>query len=158
MLLLTGGLCGCGYSHQPLFADDAGTVAVPIFENQTFYRDVERDMTEALIKEIELRTPYKVVSSPQADTRLSGVIQRVDQHRLNRRRQGGLPTEMDMSVTVDFLWQDLRSGKTLRHRSGLIATGQYIPAVEVGEQYQTAQHQAVQDMARKIVSAMAEPW
>ena len=42
---------GCGYSHVPLFPQEYRTVSVPILENRTAYRDVEFDLTEALIKE-----------------------------------------------------------------------------------------------------------
>ena len=49
-------LSACGYSHQALFPEGIRTVAVPIFENRTtHYRGLERDVTEALIKEIEAR-------------------------------------------------------------------------------------------------------
>ena len=50
------------------------TVSVPIFDNQSFYQDVEFDLTEALVKEIELRTPYKVTGADRADTILQGEI------------------------------------------------------------------------------------
>lgn len=151
-------LAGCGYTHQPLYAEDVNTVAVPIFENKSIYQDIERDVTEALINEIELRTPYKVVARDRAETLLEGTITQVDQGRLSRRHEGGLPQELEMRVRVSFTWKDLRSGQTLRERRGLVAAGRYIPAVEVGEQYQTAQHAAAQRLAFQIVATMGERW
>lgn len=45
---------GCGYSSGGVFPSDVSSVSTPIFKNETFYRGVELDLAEALIKEIEL--------------------------------------------------------------------------------------------------------
>lgn len=151
-------LTACGYGHQQLYPDDVGTVHVPIFENRSFYQGVERELTEALINEIELRTPYKVVSRQQADTVLDGTITSVDQGRLSRGRKGGLPQELETRIRVNFEWRNVRTERTLRERRGFTAVGRYIPARPVGEPYQIAQHEAVQRLARDIVAVMAAPW
>ena len=158
VLLLAAMLGGCGYTHQAMFPEDVGSVAVDIFANRTFYQGVEFDVTEAVIKEIELQTPYKVVPGDTADTALHATITRVQQHRLSRRRLGGLVQEMELQIRVNFEWQDLRTGKTLRQRRGLKSTGRYIPAVATGETFKTAQHEAAQRMARQIVAVMASQW
>ena len=151
-------LVGCGYSHPSLFPDDVRTVAVPIFDNRSFYQGIERDITEAVIKEIELRTPYKVVDRSRADTLIKATITRVDQVRLNRRHTGGLPQEQELRVRLDFAWQDLRTGRTLRERSGFEAVGRYIPAQPVAEPYQVGQHQASQRLAQQIVTVIGAQW
>jgi hypothetical protein len=133
-------------------------VAVPLFENRSFYRDLERDVSEALIRELELRTPYKVVPVDRADTVLKGTITAVDQSRMSRRPDGGLPQEEELRIRVNFEWQDLRRAKLLRERRGFSAVGRYVPAIEVGEPYQLAAHRAAQDLARAIVAAMGESW
>jgi hypothetical protein len=47
-------------------------VAVPIFENDTYVRDVEFELTDAVIKELEARASYKVTARMSADTLLTG--------------------------------------------------------------------------------------
>ncbi len=155
VLLLAG---GCGYTAKELFPQDVRTVAVPIFDNRTFYQGVEFDLTEALKKQLELRTPYKVTSVSTADTELRGTITRIDQDQLSRRRPGGLPQEMQVSISVDFEWKDLRENETLRDRRGFVAVGRYVPTDPLLEPFEIAQHQAVERLASEIVSVMRADW
>ncbi len=151
-------LPGCGYSSKELFPDTYQTVATPIFENRTFYRGVEFELAEALTKQVQSRTPYRVVSPGTAETILEGTITLIEQKQLSRRRPGGVPQELELSVTVDFHWKDLRTGDVIRGRRGFVSVGRYIPTAGVGEPFEVAQHQAVQRLARDIVSTMQADW
>src|SRR4051794_41522827 len=74
---LTGvGLSGClGYQIRPPSYPDIRTVYVPVFRSLSFRRDVNFMLTELVQKEIEKRTKYKVVGTPEeADTILEGTI------------------------------------------------------------------------------------
>ena len=66
--------CGCiGYQvgTGSLYAPDVATVYVPMIDSDSYRRDLGERLTEAVDKEIELKTPYKVVSTPDADSVLS---------------------------------------------------------------------------------------
>jgi hypothetical protein len=54
-----------------LYAPDVTTVYVPMIDSDSYRRDLGERLTEAVVKEIELKTPYKVVSTPDADSILS---------------------------------------------------------------------------------------
>lgn len=149
---------GCGYSHKELFPAEVRTVAVPIFANRSFYQGVEFDLTEAVVKEIELRTPYKVVPADRADTILEGTVVSVDQTLLTRQAVGGVPQEMEVRLVVNYEWKDLHSGRLLRQREGFESVGRYIPTRPVSEPYPLGQHEAVQRLATQIVSVMAGGW
>jgi len=151
-------LTGCGYSHAGGFPKDVTSIAVPIFENRTPYRDVEFALAEALVKEIELRTPYKVVRTVDADTILSGVVTQVDQRVLSRSASGGLPQEVELSIVVSFEWKNQRTGASMRDRKGFVTVGRYVPARPVGEPFELARYEAVQQLARDIVGVMRENW
>jgi hypothetical protein len=151
-------LAGCGYSHGGTFPKDIASIAVPIFQNRTEYRDVEFDLTEALIKEIELKTPYKVVRSGDADTILVGVVTGVEQRVLSRRPVGGLPQDMEVLVTVSFEWKHQRTGESLRDRRGFTTAGRHVPGRPIGEPFEVARHEAVQQLARDIVAVMRADW
>ena len=151
-------LWGCGYAHTDRFPTDVRTVAVPLFENQSFYQGVEFDLTEALIKEIELNTPYKVTGGDRADTIIDGMIVSIDQNRLSRQSIGGVPQELEVRIVVNYLWKYQNTGKTLRHRDGFTAVGRYIPTRPIGEPLEVAQHEAVSRLASEIVSAMGSDW
>ena len=158
ILLLCLLLAGCGYTQKERFPEQYQTVAVPIFENRTFTRHFETDLTEALVKQIEDRTPYKVVPPSAAQTMLQGTIVSVDRRQLARHREGGVPEEIEVSVRVDFEWKDLQSGEQLVSRRGFESIGRHVPTRPVGEPYAVAQHTAVQRLAEDIVSTLSKSW
>jgi len=150
-------LTGCGYTTKEVYPADVRSVAVPIFENKTFYQGAEFDLTEALIKEIEVRTPYKVIKQGSADTTLIGSIRLIDLSSLSRRaRGGGVPQELEVRMVVDFEWKNLRTGKILRQRKGFEAVGRYVPVRPMGETLSLGQHVAAQNMAKSITSVMRD--
>ncbi|MEX0887518.1 MAG: LptE family protein [Phycisphaeraceae bacterium] len=151
-------LPGCGYTGGGTYPAAYRTVAVPIFENHTFHRRVENELAEALVKQIEQRTPYKVTDAGSADTILEGGIRQIDQVMVARHRPGGLPEEMEVTIVVDFAWRDQRTGETLRQREGFEAVGRYAPARPVGQRFESAQHQAVQRLAEDMVATMQASW
>ena len=154
MVLLAAALLvtGCGYSHKDLFPENVQTVTVSIFENKTGRKGAQFDLSEALVKQIELETPYKVTKS--GDTVLEGVITGIRQPKLSRTSTGGLVQEVEVRITVNFQWKDQRTGQVLRQRKGFTAVGRHVPTMPVSESFQTGQHAAVQRMADKIVATM----
>lgn len=156
-------LPGCGdgvlgYRSEPLYDRDIATIAVPIFENRTFERGVEFDLTEAVIKEIELRTPYKVVRAGRADSQLLGAVVSVDRRVFSRVPDAAVPQESQFLVKASFQWKNLRSGEVMARRSRIAGSGEYVPTPVVGEVYETAQHEAVAELARDIVATMRSDW
>ena len=74
-MLVVGVLAaGCGYKAGYIARDDIGRVAVPIFGNRTYYRNIEIDLTRAVISEIEKTTPYEISTARQADAVLEAEI------------------------------------------------------------------------------------
>ena len=66
--------------HAPFDTSEVKTVAV-FFKSQRFRRDLEKQLTEAVIKEINLRTPYRVVGNhEEADSMLTGMINSDDKN------------------------------------------------------------------------------
>src|SRR4051794_41273947 len=75
------GLSGCGYSIRPPGYPDIRTVYIPIFRSLSFRRDIQLMITELTIKEMEERTKYKNVGTPdEADTILEGTINFADKN------------------------------------------------------------------------------
>lgn len=157
LLALTLLLTGCGYSTTELYPTQYNTVTVPNFDNRSNDRNVEFTLREALIKEIEQRTPYKAVSGTGlSDTQLTGTVVRVDRKLLSRDADVGLPQEIEIIVTVDFQWKDLRTGEVIRGYRGLSAAGQFVPNRAVGEFDDDGVRLAVSRLASDIVSRMRE--
>jgi len=161
-LALAAGGCASdpteGYSSAPVFSTHIQTVAVPIFENDTFHQGIEFELTDALIKEIEARTPYKVTTQPRADTILTGRVKTVRLDQLSKSRLTGLGEEVVMSVTVDFEWKDWRSDTPIVARKSFSGHGLAIPSAPTGERLELGRMAAVQQLARDIVDEMRAAW
>jgi hypothetical protein len=160
ILVCASMLFGCGYSTTELYPTQYTTVTVPNFENRSNDRAVEFKLREALIKEIEQRTPYKAISGTGlADTQLTGTVTRVDRQLLSRDPVAGLPQEIEITVTVDFQWRDVRTGEVIRGYRGLTAAGQFVPDRTIGEFSDDGVRLAVARLADDIVSRMrSEGW
>jgi Lipopolysaccharide-assembly len=98
-------------SATPASAGKRLTVYVPVFKNQTAQRGVESELTEAVIREIESKTPYKVVSDrDSAESELLGTIATITKHLLNSN-QVVEADKCEMVVTVQVAWRDVHTGE-----------------------------------------------
>jgi hypothetical protein len=152
-------LAGCNYTSKPPFRTDIHTVGLrPIDNRELGYPGVEFDLTEALKKTIEAHSPYKVTSVEGADTILQCTITTIRQSTLVYSVNGGVPQELEMRIAVDYQWTNVRTGQVLADAKGLAAVGRYVPTLPIAETASVGQHQAVQLLADKMVSAMRSGW
>jgi hypothetical protein len=163
ILTLLSGCAAYQFGNRSLYPIEIRTVYVPMFESVSFRRNLGERLTEAVMKEIEQKTPYKVVADPNADSILSGRIVEEGKNVLIGSRRGD-PRELQVNIRVMVGWTD-RQGRTLRESaavplpSELIdvqGTGNLVP--EVGQSVSTAQQEAIQRVAVQIVSLMEKPW
>ena len=147
-----------GYTFQSTYPSDYRTVAVHIFDNRTFDRDIEFDLADALVKEIESRTPYKVTYARRADTILTGRIVNVERDQISRSRGTGLGEEVLYIVTVDFSWRDARTDEALTERKDFTADSLFLPSPPHGEPIELARFAVAQQLASDIVDEMRGEW
>jgi len=164
--LLLGCLAGCaGYQigNRSLYPTHIRTVYVPMFESASFRRGLGERLTEAVMKEIELKTPYKVTGDPGADSVLSGRIVR-ETKRLLVPTRSDEPRELQTDLQVEIRWVD-RRGSAIRSVQAIPlppqlarvgATGDVIP--QTGQSIATGHQTAIQRLAQQIVSMMEVPW
>lgn len=180
-----------GYSTKPPFDNGIRTVHVPVFKSvmvqTTPYRDLEVDLTSAVVKEINTRTQWKVSSNREAaDTELLGVLVRIDKTIMNRTPQN-FARELEYAMTCTVVWRDLRTGKVLSNRRPQARVETPVtpfdpslpPPVEdcppekaepvtvvatsrvipeLGESTSTGMTLINNTMARQIVNMMEQPW
>jgi hypothetical protein len=151
---------GCGYSIRPPYEQRIRTVYVPIFKTASFRRDLNFRLTEMIQKEIERRTPYKVVGTPEgADSTLDGEIVFAEKN-LMVENPNNLPRELISSITVNVRWTDNTSGRTVEELN-LLPVPVYEYAVffpELGETTQLGFDRAMEKIARDVVNMMEERW
>lgn len=164
--LLFVGLAGCASYHigaESLYPPDIRTVYVPMFESLSFRRYLGERLTEAVIKEIDLKTPYKVVNTPDADSVLTGRLL-TDSKRVLVETPTDEPRVLEVGMVVEVIWHDRHSDRILAEQqipiepgSVLITQGaKLVP--EVGRSGVTTQQQAINQVAGQIVSLMEVPW
>ena len=158
MAAVLAGSAGCGYSIRAPFDPAVRTVYVPVFRSITFRRDVNFQLTELVIKQIEKRTPFKVVGTPEgADMILDGEINFADKNIIVEN-PFNLPRQLTATLFANVKWTHnppLEKEKT----AGPVvvsATVNFVP--EVGETSLTAFLHANQKIATQIVDMMEEPW
>lgn len=165
-LLLPLFLSGCaGYQigNQSLYPLEVHTVYVPMFESNSFRRNLGERLTEAVVKEIETRTPYKVVSDPNADSVLTGRLVSETKRVLVPDLTGDARA-IQVGMRVEVNWTD-RKGRLLRPAdyvpcpaeiTDVSGTADVVP--EVGQSVAVAQQQAIGRIAEQIVGLMEKPW
>lgn len=164
--LLLSALSGCAayqIGNSTLYPAHIETVYVPVIESASFRRNLGERLTEAVIKEIELRTPYKVTGDPNADSVLRCRLAS-DTKRVVIPSRTGDPTQLQISFQVEVSWTD-RRGMALRQTDPLplpaeiaSVTGNAKLTPEVGQSVTTAQQEAIQSLAQQIVGMMENPW
>jgi hypothetical protein len=158
-LALAGlGLAGCGYSLRPPTYPDVKTVYVPVFRSISFRRDIQLMLTEAVIKEIEERTRYKVVGTPEeADTILEGTIMFAEKNLVVENPQN-LPRELNAWVQASVRWihNPPLEAEVTAPPTIVGETVNFIP--EVGETAQAGFYKTCQNLATQIVDMMDAPW
>lgn len=165
-LLIAAALPGCAtyrFGNRSLYRCDIRTVHVPMVQSDSFRRNLGERLTEAIVKEIELKTQYKVVDAASADSVLTARIVS-ENKRVLSENQNDEPRDLETDFFVQMSWAD--------RRGDLIAGGTPIPFAplfvnmsqtasfvpEAGQSMATAQQEAIQRLAEQIVGQMEAPW
>ena len=150
---------GCGYSLKAPYDPNIRTVYVPIFRSVTFRRDINFMITEAVIKEIERRTPYHVVGNPDgADTTLDGTINFSDKNIIVES-PFNLPRQLTAMMVSTVTWTDNTIAPEDRKNTNpavVQETFNFYP--EIGDTAQMSFYRCCEKMAIQIVNMMEEPW
>lgn len=159
LLCLT--LAGCagmfGYSDESLFPKDVKSVRLEMFDNQTFRRGTEYDLSDALAKRIESETPYKIVTSAdRADTVISGRITSIGEAGLSIERELGTVLERELEITALVNWKNLKTGELLIEGEIVKAAASYTDRQNQDFKYASAL--AANRLAVKIVELMETKW
>ncbi len=166
---LLGIVLGCaGYRSgaASLYAPDVRTIYVPMIESDSFRRDLGERLTEAVVKEIELKTPYKVVASPNADSLLE-VRLRGDRRTVQAEDQFDNPRVFTGELIAEATWinrrrlplaptQQINVPAGFGQAVGVVQSTPLIP--ESGQTIASQQQLAIQRLAEQIVGVMEEPW
>lgn len=163
LCLGTIGCAGYRFGSESLFPNDIQTVYVPMFQSDSYRQGLAERLTEAVCKEVEKRTNYKVVNTPNADSVLSGRLLN-EVKRIIVEAPTDEPRESQVEFFIEVTWLD-RQGALLAQSQkvplpGTVAninqTANLVP--EVGQSTATSQQDVINRLAYQIVSMMETPW
>lgn len=158
---LTLALGGCaelnGYSNESLFPQELDSICLEMFDNQSFRRGAEYELSDALSKRIEVETPYKIISSrDRADTVISGRIVSIAELALSTERETGRVLEKEVELQAVVNWKNLKTGELLIDSLSVSASASYSEYQQ--QDFKYASTLAANNLARKIVELMEKKW
>ena len=153
---IQSGCAGYQTGNQILFRNDVRTVHVAIFESVSYRRFLGQRLTEAVIRKIELNTPYLVTPPETADSFIQGRIVR-DTKRADGVNRSDEPRNIRVAWRVEFTWVD-RAGNVLSHRKSIRIDEDENFVPEGGQSLTTAQQRLIEKISREIVGQMENPW
>lgn len=154
---------GCGYhtagsaTHIPA---GTRTIDVPIFATRVQNFSTEVDFTKAVIRELDTRTRYRVLTNPDADAdaRLSGTILTQSIAPLTYDSASGQTASYLVTITAKVVLT-ARDGRILYQNDAVPFHEQYQSTQDLNgfiQEDSPAVRRLAQDFARTIVSNMLE--
>lgn len=164
LILSTTGCAGYRFGNRTLYPPHIRTIYVPTCESSSFRPFMGERLTEAIVKQIEQKTPYKVVSTPEAaDSILTCQI-------INEGKRVVAENVYDDPRQVQY-WFNVKVNWIDRQQQPICPSGAVpIPTAsidlletsnmtaEVGQSGATAQQEAIGKIATRVVTMMEAPW
>lgn len=156
-------IAGCGYTLGTQTLHDVRTVHVPVFQSDSHRRNLDYLLTEAVQREIRTRTSYRLEDAETADTILKGRIVEIRKSVLSENSYDD-PRELQLMLGTEVTWIDRRSGQILHQQTFAVSpqlsqqASNVSFAPEVGHSLATAQQEAAQRLASRIVDVLEAPW
>jgi hypothetical protein len=161
MCMILSGLCGCAalkvYSNKSLFPGNVKSVCLEMFDNQTFWRGIEYELSDALSKRIETETPYKIISDRNhADAVISGQLVSIGESALTTERETGRILEKEVELVAVVNWKNLNTGQLLINNQTVTASASY--SEYQMQDFKYGSSLAANKLARNIVELMEQKW
>jgi len=155
-------LGSCGYhtaGKGSRLPTDVKTLAVPAFANQTQTYRIEAVLTEAVVREFNTRTKYRIVADPEgADAVLRGTVTGTQLAPVTYDSNTGRASTAMVTVNMKVVLTE-KNGRVLYENSNYIYREQYQISRELSsffEEQGPAVQRLSQDFARTLVSNVLE--
>jgi len=162
-VLLALALGGCGYhvaGRSQALPQTIHVIAVPALENKTTSYRIEQKLTSATVHEFLAKTPYKVVSDPEAgDAVLRGKVVSLEAVPLLFDTKTGRATTMLVTMRCEVTLTQTATQKVLYHADDFLFRSEYEISTDVAtffEEQDPALDRLAQDFATRLVAAVTE--
>jgi outer membrane lipopolysaccharide assembly protein LptE/RlpB len=167
-------ISGCGYhvaGHGSSLPKTIHVIAIPALENKTTSYRLEQKLTAATVHEFLAKTPYRVVSNPEAgDAVLRGKVLTLEAVPLLFDTTTGRATTMLVTVKCEVTFTETATQKVLYHTDNFVFRNQYEISSNISttaptdeatlrsffEEQDPALDRLAQDFASRLVAAVIE--
>jgi hypothetical protein len=146
-----------------MFRSDIRTIYLPIARNETFRDDLGVRLSEALMRRIQERTPYKVTGDPGADSTLACRFSAVNKSVLTETGTDEVRA-FEAITSVEASWVD-RQGRVLMENRILPDGNQALyfsqetrVVPEAGQALESELQESIEGLADRIVAQMELRW
>ncbi len=163
LLAATLAAAGCGYhvaGHAAKLPSDWNTIAVPAFKNDTTRYRIEQRFTEAVIRELIMRTKFHIVQDAQsADAVLRGEVLSIDTSPVLFDANTGQVSTMLVTVHTKVVLIDNATQKPVYQNDDMVFRDEYQISTDPGtffEQQDPALERMARDLASHLVANVLE--
>ena len=153
-LVLCAAVFGCAtdYSWRSSVPEDARTVTVPTFRNESNVSEVGALASRQLLREFQREGTFKVHMSGEAAIEVQGVIKSVTPAMAAyNRRAGGRVAAYDLSATAEISVIDKRTRKVLVDSRKYVANATFTAGQDRTTAVRDASGRLMDDLARQVV-------
>ncbi|MCA9128920.1 MAG: hypothetical protein KDB22_17660 [Planctomycetales bacterium] len=157
------GCVGYQFGNRTLYNPNIRTIHIPVIRNDSWRQEIGVQLTEAIQKSVELKTPFKVVGGPNADSTLTCRVTSQTKRTVTEARTDE-PRAVETLLTLELTWIDRRGNLLMENRfvpQGefayyFIQGADFVP--EGGQSMATAQQRAIEQLADQVVQQMEARW
>ncbi len=132
------------------------TLAVLPFENETPSPDLQRELFEAMRRDLDSRLGVRDAPEERADAIVRGIIRTYDVDvpvGFNTNETQAVASRRKLQLTVDVQIVDQTTGKTIFERKGLRAEGEYAERDEA-----TGRREAIKRIVNDMIEGAQSQW
>lgn len=163
LLIQFAGCATYQVGQQGLYRPDIRTVHVPMIQSDSARRNLGERLTEALVKEIELKSPFKVTDAASADSVLTARLVS-DGKKVLAETAFDDVRDIETDFFVQVSWVDRRGDLIMNHNDiplppillNVSQAANFLP--EAGQSLSSAQQEAFRRLAKQIVGLMENGW
>jgi outer membrane lipopolysaccharide assembly protein LptE/RlpB len=158
LLLLVGGLAGCGYSTTSRTAKDIKSIHVPFFENKTAQPNLELSVTNQIIDNLVRDNTLKVLPEGEADAVLDGQITEFSNRPFSFNQNLNAEEYIVVIKVVVSLFNRKTNEPIWQNRS-IEGNGSYfVEQVEDGRTFDEAVEESLAEITNQILNLTVQDW
>ena len=156
-LLVTAG-CST-YRFRSTVPEELRTMAVPVFENNSGYPEIDAVVTQYVLREFQREGTFKIRNVDNASLKLLGKLVRTELHPLNYdRNYGSRTSEYRYSLVAEITLVERGTGKLLIDALPVKANTTFLTHGDMLTGMQDAYPRMAKELSRSIVDAVLANW